>query len=256
MIANYHTHTWRCNHADADENAYVQSALKRGLTTLGFSDHTPYLFPNGYYSTFRMRMEQLTDYTQCIENLQKKYDGQIQIHIGLEAEYYPLPFPELRAILRDSQVTYLLLGQHFNGNEIGEHYNAAPTADDGILKTYCRQIMDGIHTGCFSYVAHPDLINYQGSSRLYAEQMRQLCREAKLCGIPLEFNLLGLAAGRAYPHLPFWQIAAEEGNTVVLGCDAHTADSLSDVKTEQKALSILAPLGIVPQETVDLLPIL
>lgn len=42
MIANYHTHTWRCMHAEGAEEAYVRQAIRRGLHTLGFSDHTPY----------------------------------------------------------------------------------------------------------------------------------------------------------------------------------------------------------------------
>ena len=45
MIANYHTHTTRCNHATGTEEEYVQSALERGLEILGFSYHTPYTFP-------------------------------------------------------------------------------------------------------------------------------------------------------------------------------------------------------------------
>lgn len=54
MIANYHTHTPRCNHAQGSEQEYVDAALSAGLKILGFSDHTPYFFPGDYYSTFRM----------------------------------------------------------------------------------------------------------------------------------------------------------------------------------------------------------
>ena len=62
MIANYHTHTWRCSHATGTEEEYVQAALDRKLEILGFSDHTPYGFPQGYDSWFRMKQEQLADY--------------------------------------------------------------------------------------------------------------------------------------------------------------------------------------------------
>ena len=53
MIANYHTQTWRCNHATGNEKQYVENALKAGLGILGFADHTPYVFPEGYSSGFR-----------------------------------------------------------------------------------------------------------------------------------------------------------------------------------------------------------
>ena len=48
MIANYHTHTWRCNHAFGVEKQYIENAIEAGLRILGFADHTPYPFPKGY----------------------------------------------------------------------------------------------------------------------------------------------------------------------------------------------------------------
>ena len=41
MIANYHTHTYRCRHASGTEEEYIYQALDGGLEELGFSDHTP-----------------------------------------------------------------------------------------------------------------------------------------------------------------------------------------------------------------------
>ena len=35
MIANYHTHTWRCRHADGTEREYVETAIEAGLSLLG-----------------------------------------------------------------------------------------------------------------------------------------------------------------------------------------------------------------------------
>ena len=50
MIANYHTHTWRCMHAEGTEREYVERAIEGGLKILGFSDHTPMPYANGYVS--------------------------------------------------------------------------------------------------------------------------------------------------------------------------------------------------------------
>ena len=95
MTANYHTHTPRCRHASGSENEYIEKALSRGLEVLGFSDHTPYLFPGDYYSTFRMFPEQTEDYFTTIERMKKEYAGKITIYSGLEAEYYPKHFSAL-----------------------------------------------------------------------------------------------------------------------------------------------------------------
>lgn len=251
MKANYHTHTWRCNHATGTEAEYVRSALGAGLETLGFSDHSPYLFPEGYYSTFRMRPEQLEEYCRCILGLKAEF-GDVDIHVGLETEYYPKYFPALLSLLREQPVEYLLLGQHFIRNEIDGKYTALPTSDPEILETYCRQSMEAMQTGLFTYFAHPDIVNFQGDDSLYRHWMRRMIQEAKSCKMPLEFNFLGLKTHRNYPDRRFLELVAEEGCAMVLGCDAHEPEALADRETETAARSLLAEYGIPILETVSL----
>ena len=185
MIANYHTHTPRCRHAVGSEREYVQAALDNGIQILGFSDHTPYPFPNGFRSPIRMLPEQLPEYAQTLQNLKKQYATQIQLHVGLEVEYYPALFSELLTAARDQGVEYLLLGQHFLGNEAGQPYAGRETSDVSILEGYCRQSMDAMQTGLFTYFAHPDLICFAGDDKTYRTHMRRLCREAKSCNLPV-----------------------------------------------------------------------
>lgn len=252
MIANYHTHTWRCNHASGTEREYVENALKIGLKTLGFSDHGPYVFPDGYVSGFRMSVEQLPGYCQVLLGLRQEFSGRIQIPIGLELEYYPALLPEMLPVLRDQPVDYLILGQHVLGNEVNEHSAGAPTEDAGKLERYCDQTIEAMNTGLYTYFAHPDMMRYVGSRQIYARQMRRLCREANSCGVPLELNLLGLGEGRHYPNPAFWEVAAEEGCQVVLGRDAHTPQALLDTKTEERAREMVKKLGLKLRETVTL----
>ncbi len=255
MIANYHTHTWRCRHAVGTEEEYVQSAVYRGLRILGFSDHTPYSFPAWYDSGYRMELSQLAGYAQVVQSLKDKYAGQIQIHLGLEAEYYPQYFPDLLAKLRDQGIEYLLLGQHFLGNEIGESYCGRPTSEEETLERYCDQTVQAMQTGLFTYLAHPDLMRYVGPGSVYEHHMRRLCREAKSCGVPLEINLLGLREGRHYPDRRFWALAAEEGCACILGCDAHNPHGLTAPGGEREALRMVRDLGLTLLDTVPLRPL-
>lgn len=252
MKANYHTHTWRCNHATGNERQYVENAVKAGLEILGFADHTPYVFPEGYYSHFRMDMEQLPGYVDTVLRLREEYAKDIQIPLGLETEYYPKHFAELLSRLREYPMDCLILGQHFVGNEYDAPYNGLASRDEALLRQYVRQSCDAMNTGLFTYFAHPDLLNFQGSEKIYQQHMRDICRESRNCGVPLEFNLLGLAGGRHYPTLKFWELAAEEGCEVILGRDAHSPEALLDEKTEQQAIHILRELGITPLERVCL----
>lgn len=255
MIANYHTHTWRCKHAKGTETQYIESAIQNGFQILGFSDHTPYFFPEGYESRIRMTPDQLPDYVQTLEELKKRYSGQIEMHIGLEAEYFPDLFPELLAYLREHSVSYLILGQHYLGNGIGEFYSGEKTTDESLLNRYCNQCMEAMNTGLFTYIAHPDLFHFVGDEKIYRQHMRQLCREANSCKMPLEMNLAGLKAGIQYPNPVFWEVAAEENCMAILGVDAHDPNAFDCRKTEEKALQLVKKLGLHLLSTAELKPI-
>ena len=66
---NLHTHTYRCNHASGKDEEYVIKAIENGYSTIGFSDHAPYLFPNGYVSSFRMLPNEAEGYAKSINSL-------------------------------------------------------------------------------------------------------------------------------------------------------------------------------------------
>ena len=253
MIANYHTHTPRCNHAWGKEAEYVERALEAGLQILGFSDHSPYVFPGTYYSHFRMRPEQLEDYVDAVLAVRKAYEGRIQIPLGLELEYYPEHIPNLLPILKDQPLDYLILGQHFISREIGDHYSGRPTTDKAILVRFCDTVIDAMQSGLFTYFAHPDILNYAGDDRrFWREQVQRICREAKQCAIPLEINLLGMLELKHYPNDRFWEIAAEEGCDVILGRDAHAPEQFLLDNFEERGLAIVRNYGLNLLHTVPL----
>ncbi len=254
MIANYHTHTYRCGHAVGREREYVEAALEAGLRLLGFSDHTPYDYFDSEPRNRPMRMmpEELPDYAGTVRALASEYRDRLELHLGVEAEYYPKYFPRLLELLRENGVEYMLLGQHYLGNEIGDVYSGRAFLDRATLERYVAQTAEALDTGLFSYFAHPDLIRYVGSRRVYEREMRTLCRKARDTRTPLEINLLGLREGRHYPSEFFWRIAAEEGNSVILGCDAHRPQELIAGESEQRARALADRLGLTLLDTLPL----
>ena len=255
MIANYHSHTPRCHHAYGAEAAYVRTAIDAGLQILGFSDHTPYPFPDGFVSSFRMLPEELGGYADTVRALQKEYAGQLQIHLGVEAEFYPKFFPELVQMLQDNGVEYMILGQHMLFNEVEGIGAIGPSAGTELLRQYCDQCIEAIHTGLFTYFAHPDLHHFLGGRKEYRAEIRRLCRAAKECGVPLEINLLGIREGRHYPNPLFWEVAAEENCPVILGCDAHRPSHLHEPEILRKGMQIVETYGLTLLETIPLRPI-
>ncbi len=138
----------------------------------------------------------------------------------------PKYFDRLVDFLRQEQVEYMILGQHFVGNEPDGVYSGQPTADNAILEAYVRQGIAAMDTGLYTYMAHPDILNFTGNRSVYDEWMGLLVREAKDHGLPLEFNFLGFREGRNYPDRRFLELVAQAGLPMVLGCDAHQPEAL------------------------------
>ena len=255
MKKNYHTHTFRCYHAMYDEYAYIRRAMEAGIETLGFSDHAPMPFPPEHDAYYRMRTSLLPDYVETLLEYREKYRGRMEILIGFEVEYYPDYFSAFLDLIRPYPIDYLILGQHYLGNEIGGVHVSRQTKDAGILVNYVDQVIEGIKTNVFSYLAHPDIFYFTGDRDVYRREMRRLCRAAREADLPLEYNLLGASEGRNYPNAHFWPIAAEEGNCVILGWDAHDPGAFLQREIEDRALAHLHSLGITPMESLPLKPV-
>ena len=228
-------------HADGTDEDYIIKAIAEGVKVLGFSDHAPYLYPNGYVSNYKMPPENAPQYISALLLLREKYRDKIDIRIGFEAEYYPLLWESTLEFWKKlGSVEYLILGQHFTREEYP--YELSVHAFSGIkeashLKEYVSTVTEGIKTKKFTYIAHPDVANYMGTDLdLYREQMRHLVLAAKEYDTPLELNLLGIAFERNYPAPMFWEVASELSPRVILGCDAHQPRRVADKDEILRAL--------------------
>ncbi len=245
LLANYHTHTTRCNHATGDEREYIENAIRAGLVELGFSDHAPMVFHTpGYYSGFRIRPERFEDYVTTLRALKEEYAGQIKIRIGLEVEYYPELFQDFLDYIRPYGIEYLIMGQHFLGNEIGEKPSGMETDDESRLARFVDQVSEGMRTGKFSYVAHPDMMPFKGDPDVYAKQVSRLIDCSLETETPLEINFLGIRGKRAYPNPKFWEQAGKQHALCVFGCDAHSPDVTADLESLKVAEQMVKQYGL------------
>ena len=235
MTTNLHTHTVRCRHANGTEREYIETAIAGGLKRLGFSDHAPYAFPAEYYSGFRMFADVQKDYVDTVKALRDEYADRIEIKLGYEMEYYPAYFAETMKMITQYDVDYLILGQHYLGNEIGDKYSGEANDDEARFVRYVDQVIEGIDTGVFTYVAHPDTFNFVGDNAIYDKHYSRLIEHAKSTDTPLEINFLGMRASRFYPNERFFSLCGEIGAPVCCGCDAHSACDAADPISFAKA---------------------
>ena len=227
----FHTHTFRCGHAAmSPDEEYVEDALRNGYRTLGFADHA--ILPGIHERGMRGDYSLLDGYISSILSLRKKYEGKIRILLGFEGEYSPEMEGYYRSLLKEKGFDYLILGQHetFKGGVPWHYWGRRPEES---AEAYCQDLLAGMRSGLYSYVAHPDLYMLWESWGPHAESVcRRICSLSLELGLPLEVNMGrsrvgGWEEGKdlshvEYPYPEFWKIAGEMGVSAFLGVDAHS----------------------------------
>ena len=252
MYANYHTHTFRCNHATGVEEEYILTAIEGGIKIMGFSDHAPAILYDGYKLSWRVQPEDAEDYFETLKNLREKYKDKIKIYIGFEMEYYPEYFEKMYSYVKNLGAEYLILGQHFYDELGGIPHSAMEGHSDEHLINYTNSVIAGMKTGKFLYVAHPDMLNHSGDKMIYEREARRLCEASKKFDVPLEINLLGVFDGRHYPNEAFLKIAGEVGCKMLYGFDAHSPDRAYDKASLEKAERLAQKYNINIIDEVDI----
>ncbi len=221
----FHIHTWRCGHAQmVSEEAYIRRAILRGGKTITFCDHAP--FPGDPFAG-RMLMEQLPEYIATLKRLRQKYKRWIQIKIGLEIEYLPEYADYYRQLHESKNFDVLALGQHF--------YQAAPgvyslglepcVAKANHARQCASALVEGMATGYFNVVAHPDRIFvYEKDFGKEQERVAQrVIAAAEMFGVSLEKS----ATTKMRSWNPrFWHMVPRSVK-IIHGLDAH---HLKDLK--------------------------
>ena len=230
----FHVHTFRCKHADnIPDIKYIEKALVFNAPGIWFTDHAP--FPG---DPFRNRMEYsgLNEYISSLYELKQIFADKINVHIGLEIEYFP-SFDKngyYKELLSDERVELLLLGQHMAEVSPGCYtfsWDKERLGNEEYIALGDAQIQ-GINSGYFGAVAHPDRIfrrQKKWSEKL--DSMSNLIITAAYSNdIPLEIN----AASQRHSHQYWKEFWDKTGNVkTIYGLDAHSLDDLDRVYKER-----------------------
>lgn len=238
----FHVHTFRCRHAseEGDED-YIKKAIELGAKFIAFTDHGP--FPGNIFG-YRMDIEELPEYLHTMNGLREKYRDQIKVYVGLEIEYFPgfdcmangeSYYKQLKAM---KGLDFLMLVQHMYETDIGRY--SFSLSDEEIKRLEApgmgKAIVDGIATGYFDVVAHPD--RSFRSRKVWDEDLAQIGRsiieQAIRYDVILEQNESSKRHKGQY-WTEFWDIASEISEAkpdgkelkIIRGLDAHETGELS-----------------------------
>ncbi len=253
-MINLHTHTYRCKHAVGDVPDYLTCAEAAGITTLGFSDHTPY--PDGRWKDLRMDYSELDDYARVLSEASQLSRG-ITVLKGLECEWIPeLASYYENELLGSRGFQYLIGAEHWFPYD-GTWRSLTEIKTPAHLQAYTDNLIRAMESGLFSFIAHPDMfsIGYTEWDENTASCVRDICAASIATGIPLEINAYGLrkpkistAAGLRYqyPWKEFWSCAAGYGVEVVCNSDAHKPEDVAS--GIQDCIALAKRLGLTVRD--------
>jgi len=205
MLTNYHSHSHYCDGKGSPEQQ-VQGALAQGLRAFGFSSHCPVPFENQW----SMKAERLADYLVETRALKIKYEGQIELYVGLEVDFIPemvgpKDFPILDYCV--GSVHYVGLNQfgqpwEIDGSSV-EFLECLDTLYGGdiqaVLQKYYGIIRQMVETDPPQIMGHLDKIKMHNAARhlfdesepWYVEEVEQTLQAIAKAGIITEINTRG-----------------------------------------------------------------
>ena len=230
MIANYHTHTRWCNHAKGEAEDYIKEAIRLGLKEIAMTDHVPHIDNT---DPARMKWEEFDAYNQLLDEAIAKYKDQITIYKGFECEYYPEALDFYKKLINEYGYTVMVLGQHRCGPD--RYYNAFTNMNKEALEIYTKTVCDALHSGMFSFVAHPDvfLFSYPKFDQHAEKALRTIYKTCEELNIPIEINGFGYHADRPYPNLEALKISKEYKLPYLINSDAHRPELINTDKMRE-----------------------
>lgn len=233
MIADYHTHTALCKHAEGTLEEYVRRAADLGLDEIGCSEHVP--MPDGFDAAHRMDMNRYyEEYAPAVGELKEKYRKRIIVRRGIEADFFPGTEEWIRGFVKENGFDYVIGSVHFIGewgidNPLFVHHYEERDIDS-TYEAYFEAIRRSARSGLFDIIGHCDLVKKFGHrpkkdmTEILRETMKVIA-ENDLC---VEINTSGLRkpVKEIYPSEDILALAKEFKIPLTLGSDAHSPEDV------------------------------
>jgi histidinol-phosphatase (PHP family) len=241
--STFHAHSSFDDGACALED-YVQAAVAKGFSVLGFSAHAPVLFQ----SDWNMNPSRFPEYVAAALALKEKYRELIEIYTGLEADYYK-GCTDWR---NKKGIDYTIGGMHFIQNPEtglyltfdGNHQEFEHVLDDiyegritALVEGYYGLVREMLMKMTPNIVAHLDVIKKNNASGRYFDEKDEWYRDEvmktleviSLTHTIVEVNTGGMARGytrEPYPSRWILEECLAMDIPVMVNSDTHHPDTI------------------------------
>ena len=246
---NLHTHSVYSD-GKSQPREIVEEAVRQGLKTLGFSEHSPLPFDN----TFSVKSADMPRYVAEIAQLKAEFKDKIDIYCGLEADYITGVSEPFAVTKEKYHLDYLIGGVHLVGQSANPDdiwFIDGPkweVYDEGLqrffdgdirraVRRFYEQTNEMIEREPFDIIAHFDKIKMHNRERYFHEDepwYRQLALETLALirekGLIMEINTRGIYKKRYngfYPSPWLMEEACKMGVPAIISADAHHFSELT-----------------------------
>ena len=236
ITADCHLHTSFSTDSDAPMEAMLASAVRKGLSTVCFTEHLDYDYPpeNGE----EVFLLDLPAYCEKLLELRERFRGKIEVLFGVELGMMPYLGARCEEVVRAWPFDFVIASSHLEGVSEEEAY-----------ASYFRTIPANVRAfSSFHTYAHLDYVvrygphrNERYSYEKYREAIEPALRILIENGKALEVNTGGYRSGlgQPNPHLDVLRAYRELGGELItIGSDAHAPEG---VALEFDRLSELLP---------------
>ncbi len=251
MFADYHVHTEFSNDSSYPMEQVVIDAIAKGVDEICFTDHVDYgakhdkdelaeiIKNSNGLSEAEIKFISNVDYPRYVYkifDLQKKYQDQIRIKLGLEFGMQRHTIPKYEKLFSQYDFDFIILSMHSVDNK--GLWNGAfwegKTRDEVYSRYYEEMLYLVTHYKNYSVIGHMDYISrYDPQGEYDFERIRPVIREILKTviadGKGIEINTSSLRYGmESTPCIEILELYHELGGTIItVGSDSHKPEHLS-----------------------------
>ena len=236
-LTDYHVHTTFSDGKDTPEET-VKAAIEKGLTELGFSDHSYTYFDESYC----IKKGRIAEYQDEIERLKAKYKDKIKILCGIEQDFYSLESTEDYDFAIGSVHYVKAHGKYFDVDKSAEYLKkVVREAFDGdvyaFIEEYFNTVAKFAERKDINIIGHFDLVAkfnekhalFDESDARYISAWQSAADKLLSANKVFEINTGAVARGYRsdpYPSKALRDYIKAKGGKFILSSDSHSKETL------------------------------
>lgn len=249
MRVDYHTHHYRCGHAQGQIDDYVEAAIAAGLHEIGISDHSPIYHlgddPHPVPET-AMSQHELPAYIDEMLAVKQRFADRITVRLGVESDYILGWDEHYRRLWRQYPLDYVIGSVHWL-DRWSIFSQDRPVGRDAqeVYDQYLYTTQAAARSGAYDIIGHLDCLKTRGHipDMQITPLLEETVRILAASNVAVELNTSGWRKPirACYPRTELLELCHHYAVPVTLASDAHAPQDVAAGFTA--AVQLLTDIG-------------